>query len=77
MLGNGGQWTANAARQGFSTGTTPRAGAIVETPGHVAYVERVNADGSYLISEMNGSAGFGNVGTRTYSKSTGATFIYK
>lgn len=75
MLGNGGQWTANAAARGYATGTTPQAGAIAEQPGHVMYVESVNGDGTMVISEMNGSAGFGNISTRTVS-SSGKTFIY-
>jgi surface antigen len=65
MLGNGGQWVANAAARGYATGTAPRAGAVAETVGHVAYVESVNSDGTIVISEMNGPAGFGVVGTRT------------
>ncbi|MBH1980507.1 LysM peptidoglycan-binding domain-containing protein [Candidatus Saccharibacteria bacterium] len=64
MLGNGGQWVANAAAQGYSTGNAPRVGAIAETSGHVAYVEAVNADGTITISEMNGTAGFGAIGSR-------------
>lgn len=63
MLGNGGQWVANAAAQGIATGSTPRVGAIAETAGHVGYVEAVNADGTITISDMNGRAGFGNVGS--------------
>lgn len=65
QLGNGGQWVANAAARGYATGSAPRAGAIAEMPGHVAYVESVNGDGTITISEMNGPAGWGNVGTRT------------
>lgn len=65
MLGNGGQWVANAAARGLATGSAPRAGAIAEIPGHVAYVESVNGNGTITISEMNGPAGFGVVGTRT------------
>lgn len=76
MLGNGGQWTANAAAQGFRTGTTAQVGSIAETPGHVMYVEKVYSDGTMLISEMNGSAGFGNIGTRRVPVS-GHTFIYR
>lgn len=64
MLGNGGQWAASAAGRGYATGTAPRAGAIAETTGHVAYVESVRGDGTIVISEMNGPAGFGVVGTR-------------
>ena len=64
MLGNGGQWTANAAAKGYATGSTPQVGAVAETSGHVAYVEAVNADGTITISEMNGTAGFGAIGSR-------------
>lgn len=63
-LGNGGQWVASAAAQGYATGSTPRVGAVAETSGHVAYVEAVNGDGTITISDMNGAAGFGNVGSR-------------
>ena len=65
QLGNGGQWVANAAARGYATGTAPQAGAIAESPGHVAYVESVNGDGTITLSEMNGPAGWGVVGTRT------------
>ena len=65
MLGNGGQWVANAAARGYATGSTPKAGAIAETSGHVAYVESVNGNGTITISEMNGPGGFGVVDTRT------------
>lgn len=75
-LGNGGQWLMNAAAQGYATGTTPRAGAIAETYGHVAYVESVNSDGTIVISEMNGPAGFGVVGTRTVPASQYFGYIY-
>lgn len=69
MLGNGGQWVNNAAAQGYATGTEARAGAIAETAGHVTYVESVNGNGTITISEMNGTAGFGNVGTRVVNAS--------
>jgi len=65
MLGNGGQWVASAAALGYATGSIPRAGAIAETTGHVAYVESVNGNGTIVISEMNGPAGWGVVDTRT------------
>ena len=64
MLGNGGQWVASASAQGYATGSDPRVGAVAESPGHVAYVESVNGDGTITISEMNGVAGFGAVGSR-------------
>jgi surface antigen len=55
--GNAWQWYSNAAAQGYSVGKTPRVGAIMDTWesgwGHVAYVEQVNPDGSWVVSEMN------------------------
>ncbi len=74
-LGNGGQWVSNAAALGYATGSTPSIGAIAEIPGHVMYVEAINGDGTIVISEMNGPAGFGVVGTRTISESS-ARYIY-
>jgi len=55
--GDAGFWYANAAAQGYAVGPTPKVGAIMVTweswAGHVAYVESVNADGSWTVSEMN------------------------
>ncbi|UEX90025.1 CHAP domain-containing protein [Staphylococcus ratti] len=55
--GDARHWAAKAASEGFTVDKTPKVGAIMqnyEGPyGHVAYVERVNLDGSILISEMN------------------------
>lgn len=74
-LGNGGSWTANAAAQGIPTGSAPRAGAIAETTGHVAYVESVNGDGTMTISEMGWNYSPGVYNVRTVSAS-GWRFIY-
>jgi len=58
--GNAGEWWWNARPFGFAEGPTPRAGAILAmgtsgtSPlGHVAYVESVNPNGSFVVSEMN------------------------
>jgi surface antigen len=55
--GDAGYWYANASAQGYPVGPTPKVGAIMVTweswAGHVAYVEAVNADGSWVVSEMN------------------------
>ena len=52
--GNAGyNWISAAQSAGYSTGSKPAAGAIGVQPGHVVYVESVNADGSANISEMN------------------------
>ena len=56
-LGNANQWLAQARAYGWRTGGTPAVGAIMVTAesgfGHVAYVESVNSDGSWRVSEMN------------------------
>jgi len=55
--GDAGYWYANAAAQGYSVGSAPKVGSIMVTweswAGHVAYVEAVNPDGSWMVSEMN------------------------
>ena len=56
--GDAWMWFGNARASGYATGFSPRAGAIMVTwesrwYGHVAVVEAVYGDGSYLISEMN------------------------
>lgn len=55
--GDAGYWYQNAAAQGYAVGPTPKAKAIMVTweswAGHVAYVESVNADGSWVVTEMN------------------------
>lgn len=57
-LGNAYTWDDRARAMGLSVGTTPQVGAAVVTstsrnPGHVAFVEAVNGDGTIWISEMN------------------------
>jgi surface antigen len=67
-FGNAIDWWPNAAAYGYPEGQQPQVGAVMVTResgyGHVAYVERVNADGSWLISEMN-FYGWAVVDTRT------------
>ena len=65
--GNAGTWIYHAKAGGYSTGSIPKAGAIVVTTenryyGHVAYVESVSAT-SFTVSEMN-YVGFGKVDRR-------------
>ena len=61
-------WFGGAQAMGFPTGQSPQPGAIMVTweswVGHVAYVEQVNADGSWVVSEMN-YKGWGIISTRT------------
>lgn len=67
-LGNAWEWFGQAQAYGWPTGQSPRAGGIMVTwesgYGHVAVVERVNSDGSWLVSEMN-FVGWGIVSQRT------------
>jgi surface antigen len=66
--GNAIDWWPNAAAYGYPEGSTPMHGSIMvsrESPiGHVAYVESVNGDGSFVVSEMNW-AGWNVVDFRT------------
>ena len=61
-LGDAYQWFSNAQAQGYPVGSVPQAGSIMVTwessLGHVAYVETVYPDGSWLVSEAN-FRGFG------------------
>jgi len=58
--GDAGYWYQNASYQGYPVGPKPKVGAIMVTweswAGHVAYVEAVNPDGSWVVSEMNWTA---------------------
>ena len=84
------QWWSLARAYGFAEGSTPRVGAVMvmaagvagasASSGHVAYVEAVNPDGSFLISEMNwygAGGGWGKVDYRTITSMWGILgFIY-
>jgi surface antigen/uncharacterized protein (DUF433 family) len=57
-LGNAITWYSRAAGSGMGVGSEPSAGAVIWHGnlgglGHVAYVEKVNDDGSLLVSDMN------------------------
>ena len=59
--GNAWMWFGNAKAMGYAVGQTPEPGAFMVTWesvffGHVAYVEQVNEDGSFVVSEMNFNA---------------------
>lgn len=78
MLGNGGQWFGNAQAMGLPVGYAARVGAIAEQPGHVAYVESVNGDGTVTISEMNyyGNGGGWNTVSRRTAPASSFRYIY-
>ncbi len=72
--GNASQWLYQAQASGFSTGSSPVAGAIAWSGagyyGHVAYVESVNGNGTVNISEMNFNGNWNRVTYRTVSASS-------
>ena len=67
-LGNAIDWWPNARSYGYAEGQAPRVGAVMVTResgyGHVAYVEAVNGDGTWTVSEMN-FIGWNQVSRRT------------
>jgi surface antigen len=77
IYGNAGySWITAAKADGKATGSTPQAGAIAVMPGHVAYVESVNADGSYVVSEMGWNYKAGSYNIRTVQPGAFGAFIY-
>lgn len=80
-LGNAIEWWPNAASFGFAEGQVPKVGAIMVTResgwGHVAYVESVDGNGGFTVSEMN-YVGFAVVSTRHFSSNPSVLvgFIY-
>jgi surface antigen len=66
--GNAIEWWPNAQSYGYAEGQAPAVGAVMVTressAGHVAYVESVNGDGSWTVTEMN-YTGWGQVDRRT------------
>ncbi len=77
IYGNAGyNWISAAQANGKTTGTSAQAGAVAVTNGHVAYVESVNPDGSYVVSEMGWNYQAGNYNQRTVSPGTFGAFIY-
>jgi CHAP domain len=81
-------WAANARLAGIPTGHVPRANAVIVfqpgvlgagSDGHVAYVQRVYGDGSFLISEMHAPALWRVTRRRLTAadgRLPGVTFIY-
>ena len=79
--GNGGSWSYSGAAAGYRVDNIPEYGAVlveIGSPGHVAVVESVAADGTVVVSEMNNSAygGFNIVNNRTISAGQAALYKY-
>lgn len=67
--GNAYQWLGSAQASGYATGSTPVAGAIGASGGHVVYVESVSGN-NVSISEMAYAGGIGVVHYRTVPASS-------
>jgi surface antigen len=79
--GNATTWATYARADGFAVDKNPRAGDVFQVSGgwgglgHVGVVERVNADGSITVSEMN-YAGWNVISSRTISASQVSSYNY-
>ncbi len=79
--GNAVSWAAMARASGFAVDHTPEAGAVIQNGGgwggygHVGIVERVNSDGSLLVSDMN-YAGWNIISTRSVPASSVGNYNY-
>ncbi|TVT26690.1 LysM peptidoglycan-binding domain-containing protein [Salinicoccus cyprini] len=76
--GNAYSWDTGAKSDGYKVNNSPSVGAIMQANawtnyawgmGHVAVVERINSNGSILVSEMNFGSGQGVKAFRTISAS--------
>lgn len=76
--GDASDWLGAARADGFATGSVASPGAVAWEPGHVSYVESVNADGSANVSEMNyyGNGGGWNIVSYRTIPAGRATYIY-
>lgn len=85
--GNGCQWGASAAADGYRVDSTPEVGAVAVFAagqnganaqyGHVGYVEAVNGDGTFTFSQ--GGLGFANPAGPNYQtlSAAGMQFIHR
>lgn len=83
--GNATSWYSSAIAAGYGVGRDPQPGAIMQNSGgwsglgHVAVVESIDYEaGTMTYSDMNGVAGWGNVGYRTITleQAAGYNYIY-
>ena len=73
--GDAKNWASQAKAAGFRVDNQPEKDAVFQTPIGVAYVERVNIDGSIFISEMNFIAPY-ITSTRTISAAEAKNYNY-
>lgn len=78
-VGNANQWGDNARAAGIPVDTTPTPGAIAVSTrgyyGHVMYVESVNGDGTFNLSQYNASLD-GRYSTRSNVSPGSLVFIH-
>ena len=83
--GNAYQWSYGASAAGWIVSGTPKLHAIVVLQpgvegagpyGHVAIVERINADGSVVTSNWNWAGNWGNETYVTFTPGPGVSFVY-
>jgi len=78
-MGNAYNWGRAAAAAGYSVNKTPQRGDVFVSGrgyyGHVGIVMSVNGD-SITISDMNGIAGWGRVGTATIDRGTWSSYTF-
>lgn len=77
--GNANQWDDNARSAGIPVGSTPKVKSVavwhIGRYGHVAWVESVNSDGTFNVSEYN-RGGDGLYHERVNISTSGVVFIY-
>ncbi|TDM13673.1 LysM peptidoglycan-binding domain-containing protein [Macrococcus bovicus] len=77
---NANNWANGARQDGYVVSYTPTVGSIAQSSegplGHVAFVERVNPDGSILVSEMNYYTPPTIVGYRTISLAERSRYVF-
>lgn len=79
--GNANTWDEYARASGYHVSNVPAVGSIFQYDGggegiyHVAFVERVDADGTVVISEMN-VAGWNRLSERTFTAAQAAAYDY-
>ena len=80
-LGNGQNWVSSLVAKGWTYSSTPKVGAVVSMSGgaygHVAFVEYVNDDGTFLISECNYDGVQDKVHYRVCTNQANYSFAYK
>ncbi|HEU5187985.1 MAG TPA: CHAP domain-containing protein [Candidatus Saccharimonadales bacterium] len=77
--GNANTWDDRAERDDYTVNNSPGVGAIMQSDagdlGHVAFVEKVNPDGSWEVSEMN-VKGWDILSNRTFAANLATNYKF-